>query len=81
MSLIIGRETPLSTLGVAIGLLEIWHFRQQTALEDILRHLFISGMIFRESHGEGMVEIGSALGSKARYRNSTITSQTNGTKA
>jgi len=38
-------------------------------------------MIFRESHGEGMVEIGSALGSKARYRNSTITSQTNGTKA
>ncbi len=51
MSLIIGRETPLSMLGVAIGLFEILYFRQQTALKDILRHLFISGMIFRECLG------------------------------
>jgi len=42
------RETALSTLGVAIGFFEIWYFRQQTALKDIPRQLFISGMIFRE---------------------------------
>jgi len=40
--------------------------RQQTALEEILRQMSTSGMIYRSCHGEEMVQIGSPLGSKAR---------------